>query len=258
MNLAELQSKFQAGILGDDQSILASIPHSHKTNSATLFAVYHNAYRFRLAEILSNDFPMLLTYLSDETFGQLVEEYILSAPSKHRDARWYGARLPDFMRETETWRANRGAQALAQFERALSDAFDAADASACSISVLAELRADDWPNVVFEFHPSFTLLDLAKGATQIYADLANDAAAPEFQHGEEAVIFWRAGGQSVHRVVADDERLALTEARQGKTFSDICALLAVQKDNGDVTQRVAGFLAQWFADELIIRAAPRG
>ena len=143
MTLAELQTKFQAGILENDRTVLASIVDLRKTDRATLFAVYYDAYRMRLAEFLSNDFPILRTCLGDELFGRLVEDYILSAPSRQRNARWYGARLPDSMHETAPWRWNRSAIDLARFERALSDAFDAADAPSSSIDALADICAED-------------------------------------------------------------------------------------------------------------------
>ncbi len=256
MKLAEIQARFQAGVLGDDErdraAILGSIKNSPRADKATLFAVYHDAYRLRLAEFLSNDFPALRAYLGDEAFGQLVEDYVLSAPSRQRNARWYGARLPDFMGETAPWREHRNAVDLARFERALSDAFDAADAPALAIDVLQNTSPSDWPRVAFDFHPSFALLDLAKGTAAIHAaTLDEDEAPPAPQDQEEAVIFWRDEDQCFFRAVAEDERLALLEARQGKPFEDICALLAFQLNGGDVTARVAGFLAQWFQDGLI-------
>ena len=257
MTLAELQTKFQAGILENDRSVLASIANSRKTDRATLFAVYYDAYRMRLAEFLSNDFPILRTCLGDEAFGRLVEDYILSAPSRQRNARWYGARLPDFMHETAPWRANRGAIDLARFERALSDAFDAADAPLSSIDALADICAEDWPRIAFEFDPSLMLLDLAGGTAQIYAALAAEEEPPAIQQDEGAFLFWRKDGHSFYRPLAEDERLALMEARQGKKFSDICTLLAYQGGDENVTQRVAGFLSQWFADGLVTRLSIR-
>ena len=154
MTLAELQTKFQAGILENDRTVLASIAESRKTDRATLFAVYHEAYRLRLAEFLSNDFPVLRVHIGEEAFGRLVQDYIKSAPSRQANARWYGTRLPDFMQETAPWRRNRSAIDLARFERALSDAFDAADAPVTAINALRDICVEDWPRLVFEFHPS--------------------------------------------------------------------------------------------------------
>ena len=138
MKLAELQTRFQAGIVKGDNTILASIADSRKTDRATLFAVYHDAYRLRLAEFLSTDFPVLRVHLGDEAFERLVRGYIESAPSRQPNARWYGTRLPDFMQKTAPWRRNRGAIDLARFERALLDAFDAPDAPVSTIDALRD------------------------------------------------------------------------------------------------------------------------
>lgn len=257
MTLVELQSKFQAGILAGDRSILASIVDSPKSDRATLFSVYHDAYRIRLAGLLSNDYPMLRNRLGDDVFGRLVEDYISSAPSRQRNARWYGARLPDFMQAAPQWRPNQEAIDLARFERALSDAFDAAEAHSVSIDALADVRAEDWPRIAFEFHPSVALFDLARGTAQIYAALADEDDPPPIQQGEEAIIFWRNDGQSFYRPVAEDERLALTEARRGETFSDICALLAFRGSDEGLTQRIASFLSQWLAEGLVTRLSIR-
>jgi hypothetical protein len=261
MKLAELQAALQAGVLAGGEprhaAILGSIKDSRRTDRATLFGVYVDAYRLRLAEFISNDFPILRVHLGDEAFGHLVEDYILSVPSRHRNARWYGRRLPDFMRETAQWRGHRSAIDLARFERALSDAFDAADAPVLTIDTLQNTCVEDWPRLAFEFHPSVTLLDLATGTARIHAALVEEDEPqdepPAIEQGEETIIFWRSDDQPFHRHVEEDERLALIEAKQGKRFGDICALLAFQRDGGGITQRVAGFLSQWFADGLVVR-----
>jgi hypothetical protein len=251
MTLAELQARFQAGIVKGDPIILNSIRDSKRTDGAALFAVYYNAYRLRLAEFLSNDFPILRIHLGEEAFGRLAEDYIESAPSWQPNARWYGTRLPNFMRKTPSWRTNKNAIDLAEFERALANAFDAADSSQAGIDSIRDTRQNGWPQLTFDFHPSVTLLDLGGGTAQLYEALTEGKQLPVLLEGTETILFWRNDGQAFYRVVAEDEHLALIEAMQGKTFGEICALLAFQRNGEDVTQRVAGFLSQWFADGLI-------
>jgi hypothetical protein len=258
MNLAELQSKFQAGILEGDQAILVSIKDSPVADRATLFGVYFNAYRLRLAEFLANDFPILRAYLGEEAFGHLVEDYIESTPSRLPNARWYGTRLPDLMQEAPAWRKHARAIDLAKFERALSDAFDAADAPAAAILALQEMSVEDWPDLTFEFHASVALLELGAGTAQTYAALADGERPPAAGQGRETILFWRNQGQSFYRPVAEDERLALSEAMHRKRFAEICALPTFQKNGDDVPQRVAGFLFQWFAGGLISRVSIAG
>ena len=96
-------------------------------------------------------------------FEALVEAFIDANPSRSRNARWYSTQLPDFMQESEAWGSNARAIGLACFERALTDAYDAADAPAKNIETLAEFSPEDWPRLAFAFHPSLRLLDVAAG-----------------------------------------------------------------------------------------------
>jgi hypothetical protein len=253
MTLAEIQERFLAGIIRGDDAIADELNDSPRTDRGTMFAVYYNAYRLRLAEFLSNDFSVLRSYLGDETFGQLVEDYIEATPSRQPNARWYGTQLPDFMDATLPWRTNTRAIDLAEFERALANAFDAADSLAVGIESLRDIDPRDWPNLTFAFHPSVTLLDLSNGTAQLYQALVEGNQPTESSHGKETVVFWRSDGQSLYRILSEDERLALIEAKQGKNFGEICALLAFRINCEDVPLRAAGFLSQWFTDGLIAR-----
>ncbi|WP_036293183.1 DNA-binding domain-containing protein [Methylosinus sp. PW1] len=258
MTLRELQERFQAGVLAGLESgetaILDSLRDSPRADRKTLFGVYVDAYRLRLAEFISNDFPTLREFMGDDAFGALVEAYIAAAPSRHRNARWYAWRLPEFMRESPQWRSDRAACDLALFERGLADAFDAADAPTLAIDALAATEAEDWPRLVFEFHPSVATLDLAKGVARLYGALVDgeEAERPD-QESVETILIWRRDDEPVYREIGEDERLALIEARDGKSFGDICTLLEFQNNDETLLQRAAGFLAQWFTDGLVTR-----
>jgi hypothetical protein len=103
MKLAALQNAFQAGVLLGDHAISLSILDSRRLHRAARFKIYFDAYRFRLAEFLSNDYPVTRAFLGDELFGLLVEAYIEATPSRYPNAGDYGRRLPGFMRLTAPW-----------------------------------------------------------------------------------------------------------------------------------------------------------
>jgi hypothetical protein len=261
MKLAELQANFQEAILTGERAISASILPSCRLDAAARFEIYADAYRLRLAGFLSNDYPVLRNALGDEDFGALVEAYMERVPSQHRNARWYGHHLPDFMQQNDPWRESRQAVDLARFEKALADAFDAADAEILDLNCIAGVPPDDWPSLRFVLHPSVILLRLVQGIFETYAAaLEEEATAPLFPLGkdaekaiscEEAVLVWRKEGQSYYRLLGDDEVLALNEARFGKTFGEICSLLAFKNSGDDVTELAATFLATWFRDGLV-------
>jgi hypothetical protein len=256
MRLASLQNAFQAGVLLGDPAISRSILGSRRLDRAARFKIYFDAYRFRLAEFLSNDYPVVRSFLGDERFGLLVEAYIEAAPSHYPNARDYGGSLPDFMRLTAPWSEGRDAIDLARFERALSDAFDAADGPVLAIGRLADIPVEDWPHLAFGFHPSVAMLDLAAGTVQRHASLsANKGGEHESRPDSETMVVWRNDGQVFHRAVEASERLAYLEARRGMTFGDICTLLEFQNAGEKIVERVASFLADWFRDGLVSRVS---
>lgn len=257
MNLLSFQRAFQAAILEPEEpsaATLAFVGQPRFIDRTVAFGVYYNAYRLRLAEFISTDFAILRTHLGDEHFGRLVEEYVMAGPSAHRNARWYARGLPDFMEQSDGWRTNRGACDLARFERALADAFDAADAPTSTAQTLHQIDAAQWPNVVLSFHPSANLLTLRRGTATLYECLAEGReSTPAFpSYGEETVLIWRREFEILHRIVDSDERLALTEAMSAQTFADVCSLLSFRHNGDDVSVLIGGFLSNWFADGLII------
>jgi hypothetical protein len=254
MKLARLQNAFQAGVLLGDPAISRSILDCRRLDRAARFKIYFDAYRFRRAEFLSNDYPVTRSFLGDERFGLLVEAYIEATPSRCPNARDYGRRLPDFMCLTEPWREGRDAIDLARFERAQSDAFDAADGPVLAISHLADIPVEDWPHLAFGFHPSVAMHDLASGTAQCYASLsANKGREHEPRPDRETILVWRNDGQVFHRAIEAGERLAYLEACGGMTFGDICTLLEFQNAGEKITERVAS--SNWFGDGLVSRVS---
>lgn len=267
MKLAELQALFQSAILAGDETdaqLIEEILPKADESRETLLGVYVNAYSLRLTEYLDEDYPALRAYLGEKEFRALVKAYIAANPSKFRNARWFSNPMPEFMQESAKWRAKRRAIGIAQFERALTDAFDAADASAASLEALASFPPEEWPELAFSFHPSLHLLQVAKGTLDAYvAATAEDeetrkrlaqirATACE---GTEAAAVWRAEGDLSYRGLEDDERLALNEAIAGKSFGEICQLVAFQDESQPAVERLAQFLVNWFSEGLVAGVA---
>jgi hypothetical protein len=276
VKLAELQGLFQSAVLtgdAEDAAILDIVASPREADRPTMMGVYVNAYRLRLAEFLDEDYPALRVMLGDDDFEALVEAYIDANPSRLRNARWYTTRLPEFMQESENWNANALAIGLALFERALTDAYDAADAPAQSIETLAEFSPQDWPRLGFTFHPSLRLIEVAAGVLDAYvaatADEHEDEEAarsaeedegpledrPSRASENETIAIWRADLDPAYRQLDPDEYLALNEAVAGQSFGDICQLVAFQNEGQSATERLARFLVTWFSEGLVIGVA---
>jgi hypothetical protein len=271
VKLAELQGLFQSAVLtgdAEDAAILDIVAPPRAADRPTMMGVYVNAYRLRLAEFLDEDYPALRAMLGDDDFEALVEAYIDANPSRLRNARWYTTRLPEFMQESENWSANTLAIGLALFERALTDAYDAADAPAQSIETLAEYSPQDWPRLGFKFHPSLRLIEVAAGVLDAYVAATADEGEDEDEEDEgplddrlsyasesETIAIWRSDLDPAYRQLDPDEYLALFEAMAGQSFGDICQLVAFQNESQSATERLARFLVTWFSEGLVIGVA---
>lgn len=259
MKLADFQALFQARILDGageaDKPLLDALrPSTRGARRETLLGVYQDGYRVRLADFIAEDHPGLRGVLGDEAFDALVEGYIAAGPSQHRNARWYTTGLPDFMQASPRWRDNAAAVSMALFERAMVDAFDAADAAPLPIDELSKFAPDDWPRLRFAFHPSLTLLDLPAGTLDAYGAATgdgNEEMDDEPNDHIEHVAVWRVGEESAYRELEEDEYVALNEARNGHAFGDICQMAAFQQGGEIEPARLAQCLATWFEDGMV-------
>ncbi|MGJ0396647.1 MAG: HvfC/BufC N-terminal domain-containing protein [Methylocystis sp.] len=268
MKLADFQSLFQESVLAGsgeaDEPLLKKLRASPRgATPETLLGVYQSGYRLRLADFVSQDHPALRAVLGGEAFEALIDDYIDQRPSRDPNARFFTTRLPDFMRDCPTWRDDARAVSMALFERAMVDAFDAADETPLAVQALAEFAPNDWPRLAFDFDPSLTLLELAAGTIAAYDAAISEEPpekidAPAAGDGVEYVAVWRVDQESAYRQLEPDEYVALCEARAGHAFGDICQMTAFQQSGEIAPERLAQCLSSWFQDGMIIGVRARG
>jgi hypothetical protein len=263
MTLAELQSLFQASVLAEapSPSLLAQLrPPIRAENVAETFAVYHDGFRQRMAEFLANDYPVLRDAVGETAFEAMVADFWRSRPSKFRNARWVGASLPGFLRATPPYSRKSFVCGLAALEAALAQSFDAEDATSLPIEILGVTREEDWPRLRFGFHPGVVKVQTNAAALAAYeAAQMGEAPSEPADPSEVALVIWRRELEVNYRAMDDLETMALVEAMAGAPFSEICAVLAFSRPEREadaLAQAAGAFLARWFADGMIVAAAP--
>ena len=246
-NLRELQESFQRGILAGDDAILTEVKDSAKEQRKVLFGVYRNAYVARLAEIVGEDYEQLHAYLGDQAFAKLVKAYIAANPSDQRSARWFGRHLPAFVRQSEAFAKHREVGEIAELEKALTDAFDSADAEPLRIETLAALSPEAWPNLVLVPHPTAIRLTFATNAAEIWSALKSETAPPKPAHLPEpqAILVWRQDFLSRFRPLSTEEAMMWDEATKGVRFGVLCEMVATFAGEDEAELRAASYLKGW-------------
>ncbi len=261
MKLAELQDFFQQGLLQNiaeegggvsSLAILAEVNTSEKEEKDVLFGVYQTAYILRLIEFLQGDYEHLETYLGDEGFDEMARAYIQTHPSVFYNARWFGAKLPEFLTRTKPWSTHQQLAELAAFDLALMNSFDAANAQLFTASEMAQV--EDFAELVLLPHPATSRLDLLVNTAVIREALIADKEPPEAAPLDEPQkwLFYRSDDlQSMYRLLSYEEAMMWDEMARGVNFAGLCEILAHYSNEDEAPGRAAGYLQNWMSAGLL-------
>ncbi|MFN0317108.1 MAG: DUF2063 domain-containing protein [Burkholderiales bacterium] len=254
--LQDLQCEFQSFLLNGDQRIFDRVRSSATTGPARRLGIYYDAYRLRLIEALEADYTALLAALGEEAFREMACAYIETTPSRHRNLRWYGGALPEFLRTSSSYGASVWLHELALFEWNITLAFDAADESPLTFAGMAAVDPSLWPGLSFRFHPSLRRLSLASNAPLLRkaADAGEDLPKPNRGSEEVQWLLWRQDLVVMFKSLPPEEAWALDRACDGMNFAGLCEGVCQWAGEEEAASRIAQLLRGWVDDHLIVSA----
>ena len=256
--LAELQRALQRHVLDAGNADAATDANAFVVADARASAqrrlgVYAHAYRARLREVLVKDYPGLRALSGEETFDAIAHDYIAATPSQHPNARWYGARLAQFLRGDSYWSARLEFSEIAALDWAFGLAFDAHDAGAVTFDELAAVAPQDWPALRFVLHPSLQRLSFEHNVAAIRRALDHGEALPPIERFDapQPWAVWRHEFAVRHRRLSEEEAALLALLADGARFGDLCEALATRHAADAVVLHAATLLRTWVADGWI-------
>lgn len=253
MKLAQLEAAFQAFVLDQDNDIRGQVNGTPRVDADTRLGIYANAYRLRLLEALATDYPGLKLLAGDDGFDRLGRAYIAAHPSHNPSLRWFGDRLGEFLRATPPWEDQPALAEMADFEWAMSDAFDAEDCTLVTVADMAAVPPEAWAGLGFTPHASVQRLDLRWNVPEVWKTAtAGEAFDPPLPYPQPVGwLVWRKDLNTYFRSLDVDEAVALDALRRGASFAEICEALCEWVDAQHVAGHAAGLLKQWVEDGLI-------
>jgi hypothetical protein len=256
-SLSELQQAFQSGVLHFQDTPPDFVVDTGQASAVERFTVYTEAYRLRLIEALSADYPALQNWLNDEGFNAMCRVYIDASPSDQFSIRWFGRHLPGFLAETPPYSEQAEIAELAAFEWALSEAFDAPESTVADYGRLAAIEPAHWPSLKLKFHPSLRRIDLHYNAPQIRQASNQQETLPDFIKNTElqAWIIWRQQLKLLFRSLSVQEAFAIDAFLQGQCFAEVCTGLGEWLDEAQIVISIAGFIQTWLRDGWIADVA---
>jgi hypothetical protein len=255
-HLRDLQLRFQNYLINGSEAIEADIISTENALAEHRLGTYYNAYRIRLIDSLAVDFSALEHYLGREAFENMTLDYLLRHPPTQPSVRWFGQHLAEYLAHNYPAADAEFVHELAQYEWLQTTVFDAANSpTLVQLEDMAQIAAETWPALTFEFKTAMRWLDLYWNVPQIEHALDSGEPAPDKHRSEFPLrwLLWRRDFKTYWRSLEVHEAWALEQAVDGANFADICAGLLEWIDAEQVALTAAGFLKQWIGDQLVIR-----
>ena len=256
-HLRRLQEDFQRHVMvPDDRTETHMGTQVVSTASAAAserLDIYVAAYRLRLLEALATDFPGLHTLTGDDEFDRLGRAYIDACPSHHFSLRWYGHGVAEFVRRTPPYAAHPVLADMAEFEWAMSLAFDAADSSVVTFADMAMLPPAAWADLRLLPHASVQRINLQWNVPTLWKSIQAEQAPDAPVQAEHPVgwVLWRQELNTYFRSLTVDEAWAIDALLVGENFPGLCAGLCEWIDPQNAPAHAAGMLKRWVQDGMI-------
>ncbi len=219
-------------------------------------AIYHNAYRARLAEVLADIFPKTVLYVGSDHFDELARAYVEQQAPDGGPLNGYGHRFAEHL--GRVYPDHPVLRELAELEWALRSVFDAADEATWQLADIqaqgVEACLTQWPVL----HPTVRFLEMRTTALAIWKAIDADEEVAPAQALEQPLplIVWRQGLQP-HFSSLDADEAGFIQALQqpGHSIERVTEQRLETQQLKD-PQLLAAWLQQWWSNGFLHRSMP--
>lgn len=243
--LLRAQTAFLGCIL--DES--TPLPDGWDAQRAAGMAVYRNAYRTRLIDVLRDTFERTARLVGADAFNQAAAHHLITHPPRSWTIDLAGEGFPETC--AALFANDPDVGEVAWLEWAMHRAFTAADSTPMTgadfAAATADYGADEWDELRLELIPGTTLQPVTHDLVRLWDSLANPQISPLLENLLETkwVLVWREGEQTVFALVFDEEGRSLTEIQRGATFGSVCAAILSNDETADPAAKAGAMLFKW-------------
>ncbi|MEJ0037390.1 MAG: DNA-binding domain-containing protein [Gammaproteobacteria bacterium] len=151
--LRELQLAFVASMFDESDAVRAHVREEGMSAEARL-GIYRNNLREGFIKALALGFPVIERLGGTDYFRQRALEYLAAHPSRSGNLHYIGAQFAPFLARKFAGTQYAYFADVAALEWAYQEAQVAADADALSPEAFANVAAEDYERLTFEFHPA--------------------------------------------------------------------------------------------------------
>lgn len=211
-------------------------------------AVYTEAYRYRLFDVVAEDYPVLAHYLTTPVFDALMWAFIAAVQPDHFNIGRFALKLPSFI---QTALPEDGfAHALCQLETLVAQMTDPAETPVLQASQLQGLTPEGLMDLQLMPRAALALAHFSYGVNAYYQAVMDEAPPPSADPADEYLVVYR-HEDVVWRMTLEVQEFTLISALfSGATVGE--ALSALDDEAGPA---VMAYFSKWMRNGLLASAA---
>ncbi len=243
--LAGQQARMHGAVItGLDENPSAWIRDKAGFPPQAQLGVYIDAYRYRLYDVVAEDYPVLAHYLGAEEFNSLLWFFIGATPSGHFNIGRYAAALPAFVALSRPH--DVFAQELCRLETTLAQLADARETPPLAAEALSDLTPDALMTATLQPREALELFAFTYPVNGYYRSVmeGDHPPPPALQASWLAVlrhddIMWRAE--------LEREEFAILK----KLFSGACVGDALAQMDESAAAKLSRWFSRWMHHHLL-------
>lgn len=249
--LARIQGDFLACLLDDE----APLPAGWDTRRAAGMAVYRNAYRTRLIDVLRNTFERTERLVGDKTFTQAAAHHLITHPPGSWTIDLAGKGFAETCIDLFAKDADVGE--LAWLEWALHCAFTAADGVPMTLvnfaTMTAEFDVQQWDGLCLALMPGTALRKVTFDVAELWRELGDPSGAYQARalDAPKWLLVWREAELPTFSLMDFAEGQALADIQRGIPFGQACADALDNATAPNATEMAGTMLQHWIGTGLI-------
>jgi len=212
--------------------------------------VYINAYKYRLFDVVYEDYPALKHYLGDDAFEALLWQYIQTCRSAHYNIARFSLGLPDFV--SKKMPENHFVFELSTLEATILRVFDAPESEVLTVDSLMHLTESTLMASTLVFRKALMCLSSEHMVNDYYQCVMDERAAePSFELSINRLLVFR-DNDTLWRLEMEGLEFALFERLlAGQVLgAALAAVLSEQPDDGQAS-RVSFWFSRWMSHRLL-------
>ncbi|MBN3759459.1 DNA-binding domain-containing protein [Burkholderia sp. Ac-20365] len=255
VSLFERQKHFASALLDPGMRVPAGLVGPDLQPGEKRFNVYRNNVVTGLVDALKAAFPAVRRIVGDEFFAAMARIYAAHEPPESPVMLDYGETFSDFIAAFGPASSVPYLSDVARLERAWTQAYHAAEASAVDHALLARIEPDDLPHLRLTLHPSARVIRSRFPVVQIWSMNIDggDTSAVDFTIGGEDALVLRPHAEVEIRTLPVGAAAFINAIAANQTMTEATTRALDENAGFDLT----GTLRDLFAIDAITGLNPR-